>query len=62
MRELNEQEQTEVTGGLLGFYPNPGIGPAVSSILVDVVLNFEVQKQLGQVNVRDQINPAEMSS
>jgi len=62
MRELSEQEQTQVTGGSLGFYPIPGIGPAVSSILVDVVLDLAVQKQLGQVNVRDQINPAEMSS
>ena len=62
MRELNDQELTEVTGGLLGQSFNPAIGPLVSGITVETVISLAVDAQLAQVNVRDYIDPAGLHS
>ncbi len=62
MRELNEEELSQVTGGSIGVGINPATGPLVTTLTSDVLMNAVAQSQLNQLNVRDHINPAELSS
>ena len=62
MRELNAEEQIQVTGGAGSPALNPAVGPLATGIIRDVYVGVAVQEQLGQLNVRDQINPGEITS
>ena len=61
MRELEEQELEQVMGGL-GLIPNPALFPyGVGGIRSDVFGNF-VESQMNNINVRQSINPGELTS
>ncbi len=61
MRELEEKELEQVTGGasrIIGI----GVLPGTRYLFPDVTLGGFVEKQMSSINIRQNVNPAELTS